>query len=148
MITAPADEPLPEDSEAARLRQEAARRAELLHDLITPRVYKATGVLHVGSPAATAFQGKLATPPLMKLWSFHPLTCARLTPQCSGSTAAVVLQVSTNELDQFHGHCTPWLRTELQDHVKSVFTVDGWPGFFTSINVPLPSRAAFADWIR
>ena len=57
-------------------------------------------------------------------------------------------KMSTAELDNFHGACTPWLRAELRAHISAVFAVDSWPGFFSLINVPLPPRAYFAEWLR
>jgi len=57
-------------------------------------------------------------------------------------------KVSNAELDRFHGQCTPWLRGELRTHVATVFAVNDWPGFFSCINVPLPSKAYFAEWLR
>ena len=57
-------------------------------------------------------------------------------------------KVTTAELDNFHGACTPWLRAELRAHIAAVFAVDSWPGFFSLINVPLPPKAYFAEWLR
>ncbi len=57
-------------------------------------------------------------------------------------------KVPTPELDNFHGNCTPWLRAALRAHAARALAADGYPAFFAAINVPLPSKAYMAAWLK
>jgi len=56
-------------------------------------------------------------------------------------------KISVEQLDDFHGQPSPWLRASMRQHMARTLTVDSWPAFFATVNVPVPPKSYVQEWI-
>ena len=61
---------------------------------------------------------------------------------------STLAKLPVDELDAFHGRCSPWLRATLRTHCARALAVDSWPDFFAALRVPLPPKPALVARLK